>query len=93
VRFNPAGDWGACVDNYYVLGHELLHYICAVYDPNCSPEANQNHSQPGYFMDWALSFPKDEVNQKLGQTAEYWIYVAEGNDCAQRYPDSVPDWW
>lgn len=66
----PATDQANCMDTYYVLSHELLHFACAngAYG-DCNKHNNHDHMVPYVFVEWGL-----KVESIANETIEYWSY-------------------
>jgi hypothetical protein len=58
-----------CLDIYYVLGHELLHFASR-YALFSGVEKNGKHNVPGIFVQWAIDNGEDYT-----QTAEWVIFT------------------
>jgi hypothetical protein len=63
-------DWQLCVENYYVLGHELEHFIFEEYLDG-SEEDSFDHNTD-LFLDWVF---QDEENRVSTESAEFYIYM------------------
>jgi hypothetical protein len=63
-----------CHERYYVLSHELLHFI-ARENLMYSGKLSISHMIPYFFIDWAFQEEVDEENvvAAFESTVEYWV--------------------
>lgn len=54
-----------CIETYYVLSHEMLHYANRRFLGN----KNVDHSTPNLFVEWGYA------NDAVMDSAEYWLYL------------------
>jgi len=66
---------GTCLDNYYVLAHEILHVV-AEQLMGISNEDDVDHNVPYVFYKWAYDHNKDETI-----TVEHAIYLSVKRMC------------
>lgn len=65
-------DSARCMETYYVMGHEVLHFVAEFY-LGVSNEQNAAHNVSGIF-----------IRGRFVDTAEYWIYVNTQTYCGYK---------
>ena len=65
-----------CINNYYILGHELEHFIFEYYLKG-NDEDNQNHNSKIWLI-WAL-----KNGSSLYTCSEYYIYTDVDDECQE----------
>jgi len=70
-----------CISNYYVLGHEFLHFIID-HDTNISNKNNINHNVKNIFIIWAARNDK-----QLNLNAEGQMYIDVVRKCKEVFPE------